>query len=97
MAGHVLTLNAGSSSLKFGLFELAEAPIAVATGMVERQDGIASIELKSALGETLLSEALSSDAAHSRDGMYEAVLRALQTHYPERAVAAVGHRVVHGG
>ncbi|MEM9062616.1 MAG: acetate/propionate family kinase [Pseudomonadota bacterium] len=97
MSGHVLTLNAGSSSLKFGLFEFGDPPIAIATGLVDKKDGSASIELRSALGEILEDRLLPSDAEPTPDDIHAAVLQALDAHFPDRSISAVGHRVVHGG
>ena len=39
VAGTVLVLNSGSSSLKFGLYDIADAPVERAMGLVERIGG----------------------------------------------------------
>ena len=41
----VLTLNAGSSSLKFGLYDTTDAPVPLAMGLVERIGGAPRLKL----------------------------------------------------
>ena len=71
----LLTLNAGSSSLKFGVFDLAASDEPVLDGLIERigQGGLTY--------ETALDD----------------VMRRLAESQLLDAIAAVGHRVVHGG
>jgi len=97
MTDHVLTFNAGSSSLKFGLFEAAETPVVIATGLIDRIGGDAHLTLKSALGEALDDRALTGDAAKDHAGAVAAVLETLDCQMQGRPIEAVGHRVVHGG
>ena len=94
---HVLTLNAGSSSLKFGLFSNNDEPQAIATGMVERIGGAASLRLRSADGVTLAEAALPQQQAGDHAGALRAALDSLAAHVPQAEIRAVGHRVVHGG
>lgn len=93
----ILTLNAGSSSLKFGLFDPATPdPICRATGLVDRigsENG--AITVKSATGEVLAQAGPPPIPDHA-----EAVVQALALIHsvlPEAEIAVVGHRVVHGG
>lgn len=94
---HIVTLNAGSSSLKFGLFAAdADGPAVVCTGMVDRIGSAeASITLRGARGEKLRDDA--QQAIHDHDGALDRVLELLQTRFPAARIIAVGHRVVHGG
>lgn len=88
----VLTLNAGSSSLKFGLFEVAEAggaPRAVTAGNVERIGGAARLLPKG--GEP--REVAAADHAEA----LAAALEWLEAAEGAEGIAAVGHRIVHGG
>ncbi len=96
---HVLTLNAGSSSIKFGLFEAGDAPREVASGLVERigETVGARIKAKSAEGAPLTERGLSGSEAADHIGALSAVLALFSEHYPDRPVEGVGHRVVHGG
>ena len=94
---HVVTLNAGSSSLKFGLFEMGTGgPAVVCTGQVERIGGPdTTVRAKSADGETLVNGTAGDipDQASALD----CVLGLLDRSFPDSNVTAVGHRVVHGG
>lgn len=96
---HVLTLNAGSSSIKFGLFEAGAEPALVASGLVERigEAGAARIKARSAEGTPLAERGLDGAEAENHTGALTAVLGLLREHHPDRPVAACGHRVVHGG
>lgn len=90
-----LTLNAGSSSLKFGLFEPgATDPVPLAMGKVERIGAAARMQVQ--IGDTPERETLlSPEDAADHAGALRAVLRALNDVAGE--ITAVGHRVVHGG
>ena len=94
--GFVLVLNCGSSSIKFALFDAAEAPLSRQPAWNGKVDGISGP--KPTFGETGVAPApLSLDTqepyrsalAHIR----ERVLARLQG----RRVLVVAHRVVHGG
>lgn len=74
MKAAVLTLNAGSSSLKFGVFGDVPGEPALLRGDLEVGDGPADF-----------AQALA------------ALLQDLTTRLPGLDIAAVGHRVVHGG
>jgi len=96
VSGSVLTLNAGSSSLKIALFRPDdEQPIA--TGIADRIGGDCVLTVKDASG-TILSE---RRGAALQGATHEAVLQALVTILTEvrlaQDIVAVGHRVVHGG
>jgi acetate kinase len=95
----ILVINAGSSSLKFGLFD-AEAKQTLATGLIDwRADpGQAELVIKPSEGTSV----------HSRDSVKDhraAVLHAVNklANLPgahgeaAKAITVVGHRVVHGG
>jgi len=95
---HALTLNAGSSSIKFALYRLAGAdPDVVASGQVERIGGDATLRARSAAGEPLASRRLGADEAADHAGAGGAILGFLGEAFPEAAVGVVGHRIVHGG
>ncbi|WP_238364186.1 acetate/propionate family kinase [Mesobacterium pallidum] len=93
---HVLTLNAGSSSLKFGLFRVGTGdPEAELTGLVERIGGAAAMKLEQG-GETVRID-LSETDAPSHAGALSAALAQIEARCPEARIGAVGHRIVHGG
>lgn len=97
MTDAILTLNAGSSSLKFALFAVpALDPIAV--GLIEGLGSDPKATLRDASGTKILVddlEKMSSDAGH--DVALPVVLALLRERFPAAAIRAVGHRVVHGG
>ncbi|MEM9429163.1 MAG: acetate/propionate family kinase [Pseudomonadota bacterium] len=91
----VLTLNAGSSSLKFALFSVEDEPQVLASGLVERIGGAdARVRARSATGESTGDE---TAAIPSHADALERALALLTRAVPEAEVKAVGHRVVHGG
>lgn len=96
---HALTLNAGSSSLKFGLFELgADEPELVASGKADRVGGDATLTLKDAAGAKLIDAApIPAEGVVDHHEALAAALKALQDHFPQAQINTVGHRVVHGG
>lgn len=99
MSRHVVTLNAGSSSIKFALFELdGHDPLELAMGLVEMVGAERRMKVRDKAG-ALMHEENWTDGA----GMpfhTEALRRVLAwrlANFPEANVVAAGHRVVHGG
>jgi len=93
MTEAVLTLNAGSSSLKFALFP-ARGDRALATGLADRIGPEGVLRLKGADGQPLAA-APGDLTGHA--GAIRAVIDSLRTEYPDLTLLSVGHRVVHGG
>jgi len=92
--GLVLTLNAGSSSLKFALFSGPQAtPGRVLSGAVERI-GLTPARLRIG-GDAGMAEA--DCAAPDHAAALDLVLQRIGPASGARGLAAVGHRVVHGG
>lgn len=95
---HVLTLNAGSSSLKFAVFGIAgAAPVPVATGSAEAGGGQARIRVRDPAGAVMHEEAWPAGADGFQEGALRRVLEWNAAAFPDAEVACVGHRVVHGG
>ncbi|WP_028604133.1 acetate/propionate family kinase [Ottowia thiooxydans] len=88
-----LTLNAGSSSLKVALFS-ADDDHALVTGQAERIGAEGSLVLKDALGRPL---PLAEGSLTNHSDALAMVIATLQQTRPDLDLAAVGHRVVHGG
>jgi acetate kinase len=84
----ILTLNAGSSSIKFGLYEAAPEPAEQMRGQIDRLGPEARLVL-----DGMASAVSAPDHAAGLD----AILDALGPHLAGRRIAGVGHRVVHGG
>ena len=92
MTGAVLTLNAGSSSLKVALFpESGDQPLA--SGLADRIGPEGVLKLKDADGAPL---AASGDLT-SHAGAIAAVINSFRAQWPDLDLRAIGHRVVHGG
>jgi len=97
MSDHILTINAGSSSLKFALFTAAELEC-VAIGLLEGLGTDPELVMKDGSGEKVLVDHLEGDhfvADHA--AALRVVLAAIGDHFPQARICAVGHRVVHGG
>ncbi|WP_299920870.1 acetate/propionate family kinase [uncultured Pelagimonas sp.] len=94
---HVLTLNAGSSTLKFGLFEAGETPKPLITGLIDHIGGAATAKLKDAQGNTVSFSDLPAKNSANHDGALQAALTKISNRFPNAKIDAVGHRVVHGG
>ncbi|MEO3887695.1 acetate kinase [Nonomuraea sp. B5E05] len=93
MAGRILVLNAGSSSIKYELIDVRthERP---ARGLVERI-GEDEGRLTHHAGDGPAYERQARFPGHA-EGL-DAVMKAFETAGPELSPVAVGHRVVHGG
>lgn len=102
MSDHILTLNAGSSSVKFALFPaLVGGDALPRASWVGQADGLgaglsARLRVRDAAGRTLLEAALDgADATHR--GALAALLAWRQENAGAARIVAVGHRIVHGG
>ncbi len=97
MDRHVLTLNAGSSSIKFGLFNIEKEPTQVADGEVERIGDVPRLKFTGTDGETLAERTLRGEGTAGHAGAINSILAEMNAQFPDWHVAFVGHRVVHGG
>jgi acetate kinase len=98
MIPHVLTLNAGSSSLKVGLFALADGePAPRMAGLIERIGGEPRIKASDGEGEGWLARDMAPAEAADHEAALRTVIALIAERFPDAAVTAVGHRVVHGG
>jgi len=94
----VLTINAGSSSIKFALFEIEPkaGPCLLNHGEIEGI-GTAPHFLARDQGGTVLAERRWTDAAITHETVFAELLRWIDGHLGEARLVAAGHRVVHGG
>ncbi len=90
----MLVINAGSSSLKFALFDTAPEPQRMAGGKVERIGQGARLLAACGDGPPQVHELA---AGTGQAEALEAVLAWLDRTLPQLRLAIVGHRVVHGG
>ena len=95
----ILTLNAGSSSLKFAAFRLANEnePNLLASGQIEGIGATAKGAVRTASGEAAELAFERSSARVDHTAAMGAILGWLKKAGYDSSVAAVGHRVVHGG
>lgn len=95
----ILTINAGSSSIKFALFPLAKpiSPEAEVSGQI---DGIGTAATKMVAkdrnGTKIADQPIAGDQV-SHDQAFDALLKWFQATQTGWQIVAVGHRVVHGG
>jgi acetate kinase len=93
----ILVLNAGSSSLKFSLYETRAdgALVADAHGKVDRLNDAPHLTVKNPQGETLVDHGIQGKGHH---GAITAIRAWYMAHVgDEKRLDGVGHRVVHGG
>ncbi len=95
----ILTINAGSSSIKFALFSLAHpiSPEAEVSGQI---DGIGTnatkLIAKNRAGERIADQLIAGDAVSHTQAL-DAMLQWFLATYTGWQIVSVGHRVVHGG
>jgi acetate kinase len=97
MRNPILVLNAGSSSIKFSVFESAAGrlPKAGAHGQVEGIGGSARLEVADASGRVLADQPV---ARPDHEGAIAAIHQWFAAHVgSEAGFSGIGHRVVHGG
>lgn len=98
MEQHVLVLNAGSSSLKFGMYQRSDKTslVLVAQGQVEGIGTRPRLSAKSGVGETLVDQELDAAVGDATDAL-DQLAEWLSSNFDRETLVAVGHRVVHGG
>src|SRR5687767_10408701 len=98
MDDYALVLNAGSSSLKFCVFDRpsGEAWGLEARGQIEGIGTSPRLSVKDGSGERMTDEALDASVRNGRDAI-DVLAAWLKSKYGGARVLGVGHRVVHGG
>ena len=89
----ILTLNAGSSSIKFGLYATGVDPDLLAVGKVANLGPAAQLSIEET-GAPRRTEAI---GAADHNVALQAILEQAAQVLDGRSVVGVGHRVVHGG
>lgn len=94
-----LTLNAGSSSLKFSLYNIAGEgePQLMAVGGVENIGGQPKLKTQFGPNEASVEKDLPAYAAKDHATALNTALALLREKFPTAKASVVGHRVVHGG
>ncbi|TPL97765.1 acetate/propionate family kinase [Mesorhizobium sp. B2-3-7] len=98
MTSAILALNAGSSSLKFGLFEAGsqEGPVLTVSGACEDLDDEPSLVAKDASGKSIFKRAV-KPASPPVEVLLRDLFDVLDPYLAQAPLSAVGHRIVHGG
>jgi acetate kinase len=98
MADAILTLNAGSSSIKFSLFEIAGADQfhLASSGEVEGIGSKPHFVARDPHGK-MLAEQSWPDPDQAFQSLLEAVVTWVEKHLGDDSLIGAGHRVVHGG
>jgi len=93
----VLVLNSGSSSIKFGLFEISAAePALLCKGLLDEHEAKPRLVVKGAAGEDLFEkrrDETGADGGH----LFADVLAFIDDRFGQDSLRAAGHRIVHGG
>lgn len=95
----IVSLNSGSSSIKFALFTLdgAGEPRLSAGGKIERIGISPDLTIRGEQGETLFEKAWPGEAGLVHADLLAWLFDWSSTHLDGREIVAIGHRVVHGG
>lgn len=94
----IVTLNAGSSSIKFALYELSADGLRFdAGGKIEEIGTAPRLRARNAQGAVILERDWPQRDAISHEHLLEELFAWATTQLGDREIVAVGHRIVHGG
>ena len=99
MTDALLTINAGSSSIKFALFEVTPAsdPRLLSHGQIEGLGTAPHFLARDRAGAVLAERRWSKGAAVTYEEVFTKFLHWIDAHLDGARLIAAGHRVVHGG
>jgi len=98
MTDAVLSLNVGSSSIKFQLSEVqGGAPVAIATGQVEAIGRAPHLIVRDGDGTVLAERRWEAGAELTHETFLDDLLGWIENYIGRDRLIGVGHRVVHGG
>ena len=95
--GPILALNAGSSSLKFALFNAGEGMGVALRGEIEDMATAPKLLARDAQGAVIAEQHWPSGVAPEFADLLDPLMRLVEAHQGSRRLAGVGHRVVNGG
>lgn len=95
--GCVGAINAGSSSIKFGLYGLSPDQPLLYRGSIEGIGVAPHLRIASASGETVVERRWGAEDLDFKAAIREALQGAADLVRGSSPIAAIGHRVVHGG
>lgn len=95
----IVSLNSGSSSIKFGLYSLdgERVPTLAAGGKIERIGISPSLVIRDAGGHALLEQRWEGETGLTHADLLAWLFDWARGHMEGREIIAIGHRVVHGG
>ena len=96
MADAILTINAGSSSIKFALFELRDGLTRIAEGEAENIGAAPHLRIKAG-GAVAFERRWPDHAPLDHEDLLNEVLNWVEAHLGDDKLIAAGHRIVHGG
>jgi acetate kinase len=97
MTGSILTINAGSSSLKFALFDNDAGLTEAVRGEIENLGAAPHFQARAAAGGVLAEKRWPADAKPSFADALDTLLTFAEAHLDRGGLTAIGHRIVHGG
>ena len=99
MSDVVLTINAGSSSLKFSVYQLDQhdRPSLAAKGQVEGIGTSPRLLAEDAAGQVLVDRRWPDDHSLGHAEFFRVIGSWLREQFSDAVLLGVGHRVVHGG
>ncbi len=98
MADTLVVLNAGSSSIKFSIFAVAEEALGLMLrGQIEGLNGAARFVAKDADGALVSERTWDAASPPGHEGALEHLIGYLRYKLADDRLIGVGHRVVHGG
>ena len=100
MNKYLLVINAGSSSIKFAIYQKDASSlqlVADAAGQIEGIGSQPNFTVKTPDDVVLVNRTLSVDEAHDHTGAITIILAWLRDYFADGTLLAAGHRVVHGG
>lgn len=93
----ILTLNAGSATLKFALYAASDSsPRLLCRGLLDYGHEAVTCTITDANGAPMPAPALPGDP-HDPQAVIETVMDWMEAQFPGQSFAAISHRVVHGG
>lgn len=95
--GSILTLNAGSSSVKFALFDTARDLHQSVRGEIENLSSVPHFHAADDQGRVLIERRWKKADNASYSHVIEELLAFAESHLGDGGLVAVGHRIVHGG
>ena len=96
MSKPVLTLNAGSSSIKFGLFDIeGSEPVYQFAGEVTDTTGKPHLAIKNRHGKSVFDR--DWETPRKPEDLLDDLLNWVHDNAASDGLAAIGHRIVHGG